>query len=255
MRLRSPRKLRPGEEATLVEHLDELRVRMFIALGALGACSVFAYVFHHRLLEWLNAPLPERLKPTTLGVAEPFLISIKVSLFAGFGLALPIVLWQTWAFFAPAVNERAQRQVVGFVGLATALLVGGALFGYFLALPASIHYLTNYDKDQYNQLIQAKSYYSFEMLVLGAVALVFELPVVVVALVRIGILTTTQLRRNRRIGYFVVACLAVALPGVDPVTTVVEGLPLVVLYELSIWLAVLLERRARRLAAEGAAPA
>src|SRR5918994_262901 len=105
---RLPRRLRPGEEATLVEHLDELRARIFVSLGALVVGFVVAFIFHHNILDWMNAPLPEdRGKPVTLGVAEPFLTAVKVSLLAGVALALPVILWQLWSFLAPAEEEHA----------------------------------------------------------------------------------------------------------------------------------------------------
>jgi sec-independent protein translocase protein TatC len=133
--------------------------------------------------------------------------------------------------------------VVSFVFLATALLVAGILFGYFVALPAAVHYLTNYDKSLYDIRIRAKDYYSFATMVMLSMAVVFELPIFILALVRLGVLTSARLRKERRVGYFVVACVAVALPGVDPFTTVIEAIPLWVLFELSIWLSVLMERR------------
>jgi sec-independent protein translocase protein TatC len=241
--VRLPRRLHTGEEATLVEHLDELRKRIFVSLVALVVGFTVAYVFHHHLLQWLNSPLPNHFKPTTLGVAEPFLVSLKVSMWAGFGLALPVILWQLWGFLAPAIDEHAQRMVVGLVLFATALLACGVAFGYFLALPAATHYLLGYDKSSYNVLVGAQKYYNFAIQVMAAVGLVFELPIFVLALVRLRILTTRKLRKNRRLGYFIVACIAVALPGVDPFTTAIEGIPLVVLYEASIWLAVIFEKR------------
>jgi sec-independent protein translocase protein TatC len=251
-----PRRLSTGEEATLVEHLGELRTRLFISLGALGVAWIVAFVFHNELLAWLNHQLPAgHKKVTTLAVAEPFLISLKVSMWAGIALALPVILWQLWAFLAPAVDERAQRTVVTLVAFATVLLGCGVAFGYFLALPAATHYLLNYDKSIYNIQVQAKSYYPFAIQVMAAVGLVFELPIFILALVRLRILTTQKLRKNRRLGYFVVACIGVALPGIDPVTTTIETLPLLVLYEVSIWLAVILEKRWQKApVATGAAP-
>jgi sec-independent protein translocase protein TatC len=168
-----------------------------------------------------------------------------ISLWVGLALAFPVVLWQLWAFMAPAFQEHTQRMLVGFVLFATVLLCGGLVFGYFIALPAAVHFLTNYDSSLYNTQIRAKDYYSFVLLVLAAVGVVFELPIFILAMVRIGILTTAKLRRNRRIGYVVVAAVAVALPGVDPVTTMLEMIPLMILFELSIWLSVLFERRWR----------
>jgi sec-independent protein translocase protein TatC len=242
-----PRRLRHGEEATLVEHLDELRTRIFVSLAALTVGVAIAFVFHRRLIHWLEQPLPGgRRHLITLGVAEPFLTSMKVALLAGFALALPVILWQLWSFLAPAVEEHAERTVLVFVLLATGLLVAGTAFGYWIVLPKAIHFLTNFDKSVYNVQIRARDYFSFVITVLLAVGLVFELPIFILALVRLGVLSTRTLRRNRRLGYFIVAVIAVLLPGVDPVTTTLEAVPLMVLYEGSIWLSVIVERRSPR---------
>jgi sec-independent protein translocase protein TatC len=247
---RLPRRLSHGEEATLVEHLDELRTRIFVSLGALAIGFVVAFVFHRHLLHWLNAPLPDdRGKPITLSVAEPFLTAMKVSLLAGLALALPVVLWQLWGFLAPAVEPHAERTVLLFVALATFLLVAGVAFGYWVVLPKAVSFLTNFDEQQFNAQIRAKDYYGFVMTVLLAVGLVFELPIFMLGLVRLGVLSTSTLRRNRRLGYFIVAVVAVLLPGIDPVTTTFEMVPLLILYEASIWLAVLVERRSPRIEA------
>lgn len=239
-----PRRLGHAEEATLVEHLEELRQRIFVCLGALLLGGIVTYVFHKTLLEWLNRPLPAHVgKPITFGVAEPFLTVMKISLFGAVILAAPVIFWQLWSFLAPAMDPGTERRIRIFAVVAAALLAGGIVFGYFVTLPAAVHYLTNFDKTEFNIQLRAKDYYSFTTMVLLAMGVVFELPVFVLALVRIGILSTRQLRRNRRIGYFVVVVVAVALPGVDPFTTILEALPLVVLFEASIWLAVLTERR------------
>jgi sec-independent protein translocase protein TatC len=241
---RLPRRLDHGEEATLVEHLEELRQRIFVCLGALLVGFVATYAIHRHLLHWLNRPLPAHVgKPITLGVAEPFLTVMKISLFGGLILAAPVILWQFWGFFAPAVDQRQERRVLYFVFFAAGLLAGGIIFGYFVALPAAVHYLTNFDSNEFNIQLRARDYYSFTTMVLLAMGIVFELPVFVLSLVRLGILSTRQLRSNRRMGYFVIACVGVALPGVDPITTVIETVPLWVLYEGSIWLSVLMERR------------
>src|SRR5947207_4904105 len=242
--MRIPRRLRHGEEATLVEHLDELRQRLIISLVALAATTTVAFVFHSHLVRWLEAPLPkQRQHLLTLAPAEPFLTSFKISLMAGIALALPILLWQVWSFLAPAFEEHSQRTVAIFVLFATGLLAAGIAFGYWLVLPQALKFLTNYDSHLYNIQIRARDYFSFALLVIAGVGVIFELPVFVLALVRLNILTTATLRRNRRLGYFLVFVVAVLLPGVDPVTTTLEGLPLLVLYEGTIWLAVLMERR------------
>ena len=247
MRRLIPRRLAPGEEATLVEHLGELRTRLVYCLIAIGSAFVVTYVFHHQILDWLNAPLPEKhKKPSTFGVAEPFVISIMISFWAAVALAMPVILWQAWSFFAPAISEHTQRRILGFVIFATALFVGGLAFGYFVALPAAVHFLTSYDEEQFKILIRAKDYYTFVLLVLMAVGIVFLLPIFMLALARLGILPSSKLRRNRRIGYVAVAALAVALPGVDPVTTTMEMIPLMILFELSIWLVVVFDKRWQR---------
>jgi sec-independent protein translocase protein TatC len=239
-----PRRLAHSEEATLVEHLEELRQRIFVSLAALLTGFAVAYGFHNHILHWLNRYLPSHVgKPITLSVAEPFLTVMKISLWTGLLLALPVLLWQLWAFLAPAVEPGAERRVRSFVLFAAGLLVAGIVFGYYVALPAAIHYLTNYDKAYFNIQLRASDYYSFVVMVLLAMAIVFELPIFILALVRLGILSTGQLRRNRRIGYFIVACVGVALPGIDPITTVIETIPLWALFELSIWLSILAERR------------
>src|SRR5580765_610579 len=114
-----PRRLRHGEEATLVEHLGELRTRLVVSLIAIAVAFSVVYGFHHQLLEWLNRPLPEHLrKPTTFGVAEPFITSFMVSFWASLLIALPICMWQLWSFLAPAFQERSQRLVAGFTAFA-----------------------------------------------------------------------------------------------------------------------------------------
>jgi sec-independent protein translocase protein TatC len=209
-------------------------------------------VFRARILEFLNGPLPGNRQPITFGVAEPFTTSLKISIVAGLALALPIVLWQVWSFLAPAFEPRIQRTIAGAVVIATALFVVGVTFAARVALPAAVKFLTSYDDHLYNIQVRAQDYYSFALMVLAAVGLVFELPVFVVALVRIGVTTSAKLRRNRRWGYAIVAALAVALPGVDPVTTIFEMVPLMILFEASIWLSVLLERRVRARTLESA---
>jgi sec-independent protein translocase protein TatC len=242
--MRLPKRLQPGEPAELVEHLGELRGRLVIVVLALASGFAVAYGFHHELINWLNQPLPAgRRHPVTFGVAEPFTTSIKVSFYAGFALALPVILWQLWAFLAPAVDRQTQRAIRGFVVFATVLFVIGVGFAYKIALPAAVHFLTNYDKAIYDIQIRASSYYSFALLSLIAVGLVYELPIFVLALVRLKVLSAAKLRRNRKIGYVAMAGLAVALPGVDPITTAFEMLPLFALFELSIWLSVVFERR------------
>ena len=154
-----------------------------------------------------------------------------------------MILYQAWSFLAPAIEEHTQRVVSLFVLAGTLLFVAGVAFGYFVVLDQALEFLTTYDDDLYDIQIRASYYYSFVSLALLAMGLMFELPVFVLALVRLGVLTAAQLRRNRRIGYFLMLVIAVLLPTVDPVSLALETLPLVVLFELSIQLSAIMERR------------
>jgi sec-independent protein translocase protein TatC len=244
--VRLPRRLRHGEEATLVEHLGELRTRVVISIGSLAVAFVPAYIFHERLIERLKRPLPDDEQLVTLGVTEPFFTSIKVSFYAALAVALPVLLWQLWSFLAPAVEEHTQRIVSAFVALGTTLFVGGAAFAYLIVLPKAIPFLVEFDEALYDTQVRASYYFSFVTLVMFGMGIMFELPIFVLALVRLGVLTSSRLRRNRRIGYLLVVVFAVLLPTVDPVSLAFELVPLLLLYELSIWLSVLMERRWER---------
>jgi sec-independent protein translocase protein TatC len=240
---RLPRRLSHGEEATLVEHLGELRARLLISLLAIGVAFGVAFAFHEQIVEWLKEPLPDDKELVTFGVTEPFFTAIKVSLYAAFAGALPVVLYQLWSFLAPAVEEHTQRIVSVFVLVATGLFASGLAFGYFVVLPRAITFLTNFDEELYDVQIRASYYYSFVSLALVGMALVFEMPIFILALVRLRVLTADRLRRNRRMGIFLVVLVAILLPTVDPVSLAFEAVPLLILFELSIWLSVLMERR------------
>jgi sec-independent protein translocase protein TatC len=241
---RLPRRLRHREEATLAEHLDELRGRLFVVFSVLAVTTIAAFVFHSRLLIWLSRPLPAGHRHlVTLGVAEPFTVSLTVSLYAGIVLASPVILWQVWAFFAPAFEPAAERTILALAAFAAALGAAGISFGYWIVLPRAMHWLTNYDSAVFLHLIQARPYYSFVATVLLGIVIVFQLPLVVLGLVALGVLSSRMLRKNRRIGYFLVTVIALALPGPDPMTTFLELVPMWALFEGSIWLAVLFERR------------
>ena len=249
-----PRRLRHGEEATLVEHLGELRTRLILCLVAVTTAFAVTYAFHGRLLEWLNRPLPvDKRPPTTFGVLEPFTTSIMVSFYAALLIALPIIFWQLWAFLAPAFEERYQRSMAVLVAFATALGLAGLAFGYWLILPAAVHFLTSYDSSHFNIIVRARDYYAFTSFLLLAVALAFEVPVFVLGLVRLRILSAARLRSSWRMGIFAMTALGVLLPGVDPVSTALSVVTLISLYALSIGLASFFEPRWQRTRAAEAA--
>src|SRR4026207_330219 len=177
-----PRRLSHGEEATLVEHLDEFRSRLIIALFAIIPIFIVTFVFHERIMEWLTGPLPNDKQLVTLGVPEPFTTSVKVSFIAAIAIALPILLWQAWAFLAPAVEPHFERVILVFVLLAMTLFVCGVLFMYYIVLPRALDFLTSYDDNIYDIQIRASYYYSFAAMTLLAGGLAFLVTMVVLAL-------------------------------------------------------------------------
>jgi sec-independent protein translocase protein TatC len=243
---RLPRRLSPGEEATLVEHLGELRARLVLSLLAIGVAFGVAFAFHEEIIRWLAEPLPDDKRLVTFGVTEPFTTSLKVSFMAALAAALPVVLYQLWSFLAPAMEEATQRVVAGFAVVATALFAAGVAFAYFVVLSKALVFLTNFDDELYEIQIRASYYFSFVSLALFGIGLMFQLPIFLLALVRLRVLSADRLRRSRRLGIFLAFLVAVLLPTVDPVSLAFEVVPLLILFELSIWLAVLMERRWER---------
>jgi sec-independent protein translocase protein TatC len=238
-----PRRLRHGEEATLVEHLDELRSRLIVTLLAIVPAFAVAFYFHEEVIEWLTGPLPDDKRLVTLGVTEPFTTSVMVSLVVAIGLVLPVVLWQVWAFLAPALEPHFERVALVFTAIATALFACGVAFMYYVVLPRALEFLTNYDDELYDIQIRASYYYNFVALLLLGGGLAFLLPIFVLALVRLRVLTSDRLRRNRRYAFVILLIFAALLPTVDPVSLAFEIVPLMLLFELSIWMSVLMERR------------
>ena len=246
MRRWLPRRLRHGEEATLVEHLDELRSRIIISLVAIVPAFALTFGFQEKIIVWLTGPLPDDRRLVTLGVTEPFTTSVTVSLMAALAVVLPVLLWQVWSFLAPAVEEHDQRVVLVLVVTATALFACGVLFMYYVVLPRALEFLTTWNEELQDIQIRASYYYTFVALLLLGGGIAFLLPIFVLELVSLRVLSSSRLRRNRRIAFVLLLVFAALLPTVDPVSLAFEVVPLVLLFELSIWLSVLAERRWRR---------
>jgi len=174
---------------------------------------------------------------------KPFTTSFNVAFYAAIALAIPILVWQLWAFLAPAFEERHQRTVFHLVIVATVLLAIGMAFAYWVVLPTAIPFLLNFDSDLYNAQVRAKEYYSFAIVTILACGILFELPIFILGLVRLGIVSAARLRNNRRIGVGLCIIVVVLLPGVDFVSMGLQALPVLLLFEGSIWLSVILERR------------
>ena len=237
------------ERLTLVEHLDELRTRIIVCLAVLAVAVGLCFWQNHLLLEVVNGPLPAGKEPITLSPAEPFLTTFKLSMYAGIILALPIVLYQIYAFVLPAFSPRERQIAVPAMLGVPFLFIGGVVFGYFMVLPPAIRFLQNFNTDSFDVLIQAQPYYKFVIMLLAAMGLLFQIPVGILALTRVGIVTTRQLRKNRRYAILAIAVIAMLLPGQDPVTMTMMMVPMYVLFEGSILLSWLMDRRAARSAA------
>jgi len=225
------------DRLTIVEHLDELRTRIVVSISAFGVAFALCFWQNNRLLEIANAPLPGDKTPITLGVAEPFTTTVAVSAYAAIVISLPVILYQAYAYLLPALSDRQRRTIVPFLTMVPLLFCAGAVFGYFVVLPAATKFLLSFNQSQFNIQIRAKDYYSFFTTTLGVMGLVFQLPVGILAVTRLGIVTPKQLARNRRYAYLVIAVVAMLLPGTDPVSMLLEMVPLIVLFEASLVLA------------------
>jgi sec-independent protein translocase protein TatC len=198
-------------------------------------------------VEELNASIPPaQRQPVTLGVAEPFTSTFRVAAYAGLLLALPLILWQLYAFVLPAFSPTERKVALPLMMMVPFLFIAGAVFAYYVALPSAIRVLQNFNSDNFDILVQARDLYRFTILTCIGVGALFQMPIGILALVRMDILSVEQLRAHRRYAILAIAVLAMLLPGTDPVTMLLSMLPLVVLYEGSILIAALLERRARR---------
>jgi sec-independent protein translocase protein TatC len=225
------------EQMTLVEHLDELRNRIIASLAVLVVACGLCFWQNELLLEIANKPLPGDRVPITFGVTEPFMTTLKISIYGGILIALPILLYQAYAFLLPALKPTEKRVALPFLLLVPVLFITGVVFSYFVVLPAATQFLLNFNDDQFNIQVRASEYYSFFVLTLVALGLLFQVPMGVIAVTRLGIVTPQQLSHNRRYVYLALAVLAMLLPGTDPVTMLIELAPLVVLFELSLLLA------------------
>jgi sec-independent protein translocase protein TatC len=197
----------------------------------------------------LLAPAVRARRPVTLGVGEPFMETLKVAAYAGLLLSLPLILYQIYAFVLPAFSPRERRIALPAMLGVPVLFIGGVVFGYFMVLPPAIRFLQNFNTDSFDVLIQAQPYYKFVIMLLAAMGLLFQIPVGILALTRVGIITTRQLSKNRRYAFLAIAVIAMVLPGQDPVTMTMMMVPMYVLFEGSILISWLMDRRDRRAAA------
>jgi sec-independent protein translocase protein TatC len=233
---------------TLVEHLDELRNRIIVSVAVLVVACGLCFWQNHLLIQIANQPLPDGLKPITFGVTEPFMTTMKISIYAGILIALPVLLYQAYAFLLPAMKPTERRVVLPFLVLVPVLFIAGVVFSYFVVVPAATKFLLHFNEGEFNIQVRASNYYSFLITTLIALGLVFQVPMGIVALTRLGIMTPQQLSHNRRYAYLILSIVAMLLPGTDPVTMLIELAPLLALFEFSLILARLMGTPAERAA-------
>jgi len=233
-------RLKPADfddRLTLVEHLDELRTRIivcgFVLVIAIGLC----FWQNAELLEIANQPLPSGLEPITLSPTEPFFTTVKLSVYGGILIALPILLYQAYAFLLPAFSPREKRVVLPLLLMVPVLFIGGAVFAYYVVMPAALEFLLQFNADEFDIEVRASEYYGFFVLTLIAVGILFQIPVGTLAVTRLGIVSPEQLGANRRYAVLAIAIAAMLLPGTDPVTMLISMAPLYALFELSLLLA------------------
>ncbi len=226
-----------ADEVTLVEHLEELRSRIIVSLAAFGVALALCFWQNHLLLEIANAPLPDGREPITFGVAEPFTTTLTISAYAAILLTLPVLLFQIYGFALPALKPNEKRTLLPFLLMAPFLFIAGVVFAYFVVVPAATEFLLNFNSDEFNIEIRARDYYSFFALTEISVGFLFQIPIAILAVTRLGIFTPQQIAANRRYAILIIAVVAMLLPGTDPVTMLISMLPLVVLFEGSLLLA------------------
>lgn len=242
-----PRRVRAishEDQLSLVEHLDELRSRIIVCAVVFGVAMALCIWQNNLLLEIAGGPLPDdRDQLITFGVTEPFTTTLTVATYGALVLAMPVLLWQLYAYIMPAFSPREKRAVVPILILFPILFLAGLAFAYWVVMPAAVKFLLNFNDSQFNIQVRARDYYGFFGMAMLAGGLVFQMPLVILAITRLGIVSAQQIAKNRRYAYLAIAVLAAALPGVDPISMLLEMVPLLVLFELSILLARVFDRR------------
>ena len=247
------------DRLTLVDHLSELRTRIIIAILAFGVAWAICGWQNDFILEIVNEPLQDLdqeligagAKPISFGVTEQFTTTLMVSAYGGLLLSLPIILYEIYAFVLPAFSPTERKVAFPLLLMVPVLFICGVLFCYFVVLEPATEFLLGFNDDEFTTAVRARDYYSFVALTTIAMGLLFQVPIVILALTRLGITTPDALRRNRRFAILGCAVLAAMLPTIDPLTMLLEMIPLIVLYELSIILAQVIGGPPSETAAEG----
>jgi sec-independent protein translocase protein TatC len=225
------------DRLTLVEHLDELRSRIIFCGIALVVVTTACFWQNHALLDIANGPLPDGQELLTLSPSEPFITTLTLTFYSAILITLPILLYQAYAFILPALSPQERKTIVPILLMVPFLFIAGVVFAYFIVFPAALKFLLNFNSDQFNIQIRAREYYSFFSLTLVSLGFLFQVPVGILAVTRLGIITPQQLAKNRRYAILIIAIVAMLLPGTDPVTMLISMVPLLLLFEGSLILA------------------
>jgi len=246
----------PSRAMTVIQHLEELRTRVFIsfivvALAAIAGWLLFPWVFKFLLHSYKQAceALPKANRPpipcgkvVAQSVLEPFLVRFKVSVFSGFAIALPVVLFQLWRFITPGLTRQERRLTVPFILSSILLFALGGFFAFW-TLPRGLSFLLGFGGANLVVLPEATKYISFVLLLTLAFGLSFEFPLVLIFLAWVGLVSSAKLRQWRRYAIlFIVIFAAVITPSQDPFTLLAMSVPMVVFYEATIWITRLMKR-------------
>ena len=219
---------------TLIEHLEELRVRLTRSVVGLLAATLAGFIFVEPLLALLLRPTGN-MKLTTLTVLEPFLVKVKIAFLFGLAVSMPWLMYQVYAFVSPALTENERRRTIPLALLAGVLFALGLVFGYVVILPISTHWLLAQAGSQFQVLLTANAYISYVLFFLLIVGGTFETPLVILSLAMLGLVTPQTLRREWRIAYMIIAAIAVfGTPDWSPITMILVAIPMALLYEFSI---------------------
>ena len=226
------------EKLPFTAHLEELRKRLIICFSAVGIGFVISYIFSKSLFEILMQPLlaamPPEEKLIYTGLPEAFFTYLKVAFLAGILLAVPVIMYQLWIFIAPGLYEKEKRLLTPIVFLSSLFFLGGALFGYFVVFPFGFKFFMGFSSDYVRPLPSMKEYLGFSAKLLFAFGIVFELPLFITFLARLGIVDTKFLKAKRKYAILLFFVFAAILTPPDVITQVMMAGPLIVLYEVSI---------------------
>jgi len=223
-----------NEPLTLVEHLEELRKRIIICLLSIFICAVVCYFYSDKILMLLSTSIDKFvfLKPT-----EAFVARIKVSFYSGLFVSMPVVIYQIWKFVYPGLLEIERRVLYWIVPFSYLLFVFGVIFAFFVVLPIGIKFLLNYGTENIQPMISIGSYISFVTIFLLAFGIIFQLPLVILLLTKLGIVSPKWLITNRKYAILIIFILAAMLtPGPDIFSQFLMAIPTLLLYEISIFL-------------------